>query len=134
MARVERLGPLFEREGVRLAYLHGSLAREGSGHDVDLAVLAGDADLGCLRQRISDALETDRLDLTDLGRASPLFRFEVLKTGRLLYRQDADTENTFETMVLRQYRDTAPLRAQQAGILRERTQAWLLRRKQYSTD
>lgn len=127
--RIERLKPLFEREGVRLAYLFGSLSSGGQGQDVDIAVLPGDGDFSQLRQEIGEVLGTERLDLLNLKGASPLLRFEVIRSGRLIYRRDDQTENDFEMEVLRQYRDTAYLRARQATLLQRRTKQWLSRRK-----
>ena len=39
--RVSNLNSLFEREGVLLAYLFGSLARQEECEDVNLAILPG---------------------------------------------------------------------------------------------
>jgi len=64
--KVSNLAPLFEGEGVLLAYLFGSLVR-GEGDDIDLAVLVNKDDLSNLRERIWEALGTQRLDLVNLN-------------------------------------------------------------------
>ena len=73
-SRLERLGPLFEREGVLLAYLFGSLGQGKQGDDVDLAVLVqntpstepSDGAAFRLREPICELLGTERVDLVDL--------------------------------------------------------------------
>lgn len=119
-ARLDRLHRLFHQEGVLLAYLFGSLAEKDSGDDVDLAVLPGKENLADLREKVWDALGTQRLDLVNLRSASPLLRFQVVKNGRLLYKRSEDIENTFELATLREYKDTAYMRKRQAKILEER--------------
>lgn len=68
--------------------------------------------------------DTQRLDLVDLRRASPLLRFHVIRDGRLLYSHDDETLNRFELDTLHLYRDTAPLRRRHREILHERMDAW----------
>jgi len=115
-----RLIPLFEREDVLLAYLFGSLSRGQAGQDVDLAILTWDRPAFRLREAITNCLATDRVDLVDLQRASPVLRFEIIRTGRPLYVADKETQQRFELATMRLYRDTAPLRRQQREHLRRR--------------
>jgi predicted nucleotidyltransferase len=119
-----RLIPLFEREGVHLAYLFGSLSRGEQAHDVDLAILTQGKPAFQLRAAITDTLGTERVDLVDLRKASPVLRFEVIRTGRALYARDAETQERFELETLRLYRDTAPLRQQQREYLKRRLAQW----------
>lgn len=115
-----RLTSLFEREGVLLAYLFGSLSRGQAGQDVDLAVLTRDRPAFHLREAITDCLETERLDLVDLRRASPVLRFEIIRTGRRLYVADEEALEQFELATLHLYRDTRPLRRRQREYLARR--------------
>lgn len=119
--RLSRLNNLFAQEGVLLAYLFGSLARGGPAHDIDLALLlpAGKGPYH-LQQAITDCLGTDRVDLVDLRRASPVLKFEIISNGRCLYQIEADTQLNFVLEGLRQYHDTNYLRRQQESILSER--------------
>ncbi len=102
--RLERLGPLFDREGVLLAYLFGSLAQGKAGDDVDPAVLDQEAPRtdplsgGAfrLREPIVELLGTERVDLVDLRDAPPVLRFEILRTGRALYVADPKVQERFE--------------------------------------
>jgi predicted nucleotidyltransferase len=121
---LERLVPLFEREGVLLAYLFGSLSRGQVGQDVDLALLTRDEPAFRLREAITDCLGTQRVDLVDLRRASPVLRFEVIRTGRPLYVADEEMQERFELGTLRLYQDTHPLRRQQREYLKERMAQW----------
>ena len=121
---VEGLVPLFAREGVRLAYLFGSLARGEAAHDVDLALLVEGQPAYRLHEPIADRLHTQRLDLVDLALAPPVLRFEIVSTGRLLYAVDERTVERFEMETLRLYRDTHHLRQQQRQMLRERFAQW----------
>ena len=92
--RLAALRPFLQRENVLLAYLFGSLAAGETGHDVDLALLMPKGRPAFpLREPLQGLLGTQRLDLVDLGKASPSLRFEVIRSGRLLYKVDDETEN-----------------------------------------
>ncbi len=123
-AALARLSPLFEREDVLLAYLFGSLSKGQVGQDVDLALLTRDKPGFRLREAITEWLGTERVDLVDLRRASPVLRFEIVRAGRLLYAADEETQERFELATLCLYRDTAPLRRQQGEYLRRRMAQW----------
>jgi len=122
--KLVQLIPLFKREDVLLAYLFGSLARDKAGHDVDLAILTQSSPVYSLRAAITECLGTQRVDLVDLRQASPVLRFEILRTGRLLYAADPLVAERFELDTLRLYRDTAWLRRQQREYLQERMERW----------
>lgn len=122
--RLNQLIPLFRQEGVKLAYLFGSLSRQEAGRDVDLAVWVDNQPAYRLRQAIVERLGTERLDLVDLRQASPVLKFEVLRSGQLLYAADEASEETFVISTLREYKDTAWLRRQQREYLRENLQQW----------
>jgi predicted nucleotidyltransferase len=122
--RLAQLIPLFEREGVQVAYLFGSLGQGQEGHDVDLAILTRSEPAFRLRPAITECLGTERVDLVDLRRASPVLCFEILRTGQLLYAADQALSERFELATLQVYRDTAWLRRQQRAYLRERMKLW----------
>ena len=121
---LEQLIPLFEREGVLLAYLFGSLSKRRAGQDVDLAILVQGAPAFRLREAIAECLGTERVDLVDLRSASPVLRFEIIRTGRPLYVADKETQERFELATLHLYRDTAPFRRQQREYLKRRIAQW----------
>jgi len=123
----ERLGllaTLFDEADVLLAYIFGSFAHNEASADIDLAVLPGNKGLEALREKISEILATQRVDLVNLRTASPLLRFEVLSTGSLIFKKDELVENGFELSVIREYRDTAHLRKNQARMLEQRQKRW----------
>ena len=94
-ARLESIVPLLQKEGVLLAYLFGSLAATDektlrAPEDVDLAVLTKEGPAWKLWEVLADALGTSRLDLVDLRRASPVLRFEILRSSRPIYISNQD--------------------------------------------
>jgi predicted nucleotidyltransferase len=122
--------PLFEKEGVLLAYLFGSLAQKGEKlsrprppGDVDLAILTKEGPAYNLLEAIIDVLGTDRLDLVDLRKASPVLRFEVLRSDRPIYVSDEDLRERYEMETIHLYRDTEPMRRRQREVLKERMEA-----------
>jgi len=121
---LRRLIPLFKDQGVLLAYLFGSLAQGYRGQDIDLAILARGVPAFRLREAIVERLGTERVDLVDLERTSPVLRFEIIRTGRPLYVSDSKTQERFELETLHLYRDTHPLRRQQRDHLRRRIIQW----------
>lgn len=119
-ARVAALQPWFVARCIDLAYLFGSLARGLPAHDVDLALRSGCVRVSRLRDEIAEMLGTQRLDLVDLDTATPVLRFEILTTGRLLYAATDEVEEDFVMKTLWLYRDTRPLRERHHAYLRER--------------
>jgi hypothetical protein len=55
---------------------------------VDLAILIKEKPAYELFEAIADVLGTDRIDLVDLRKASPVLRFEILRSGRPIYISD----------------------------------------------
>jgi predicted nucleotidyltransferase len=131
--RLEQLPALLRAHGVLLAYLFGSLTRDDlacdgapgdAANDVDLAVWSPDEPAYRLREPLVQCLGTERLDLVDLQRASPVLRFEILRTSRPLYVVDEAFQQRYEMQTLRVYRDTHFLRRRQREYLRERFAKW----------
>lgn len=124
---------------MRLAYLHGSVAR-GDGHaasDIDLAVLMDDSSLAAYRALWSDLRDTigaaPAFDLSTLNGASPLFCFEVIREGRVLYRRSVSDLNAFELRAGQRYRDTHHIRSIGDQYLEERARAWSSESKSSAT-
>jgi hypothetical protein len=131
--RLEHLPALLRAHGVQLAYLFGSLARNDvacdgapgdAANDVDLAGWSPDEPAYRLREPLVQCLGTEWLDLVDLQRASPVLRFEILRTGRPLYVVDEAFQRRYEMQTLRVYQDTDYLRRCQREILKERFAQW----------
>jgi predicted nucleotidyltransferase len=126
---LEVLTPIFEREGVHLAYLFGSLAKADyvggrEPHDIDLALLTVEKPAWKLWNEIAEALGTDRLDLVDLKKASPVLLFEIIRSGCLIYSSEEAAREQFVLDVLHLYRDTVPLRRWQRAALKRRMDRW----------
>ena len=122
--RLVQLQPIFEQNRVKLVYLFGSLAQDRMGHDIDLAILREGENASALYPAITELLGTERVDLVDLGAASPVVRFEVIRTGRLLFTDNEQAQLEFELETLRIYKDTNWMRKRQELILRERMAEW----------
>lgn len=111
----ERLASaLADDEGVVLAYLFGSLAREDASHvgDADLAVwLDGDPDERAaleaeleLERRLNRVVELP-VDVRALNHAPPRFRFAVVRDGHRLVERDPRIRDRFERAAVREYHD-----------------------------
>ena len=122
--QLDRLLELFDKTDVLLVYLFGSLAEQGIGNDIDLAILTTETPPYTFRDDLTALLETERLDIVDLRLASPSFCFEIIRAGQLLFAIDEETRLQFELRIVRQYHDTAYLRQRQEAGLRRRMAAW----------
>ena len=112
-------------EGVCLVYLFGSRV-EGSLRpmsDYDLALLVDRAVDGRrvqarLAHELARALQTDRVDVVLLNRASIELAYAIIAQGKLIYEQDVATRVEYEATVLSRYGDYLPvLRRQRDDIL-----------------
>ena len=105
------LQPLFERQDVQLVVVFGSVAagRARPQSDVDLGVLCEgvSADIEPL---VMQLLGTERFDLIDLRRASPLLAMSIAKTAKVLYESTPAIFASFASLALRRYEDSAKLR------------------------
>lgn len=116
----EKLAPLHTHADIQLIILFGS-AVKGARHrqsDLDLAILGKEPlDIVDLTNRVMVLLGTDRVDVVDLRRASPLLAMEVVRGGRLIYEQYAGQYVAFCSLAHRRYVDTAKLRAAQREVI-----------------
>ncbi len=129
-ARLAALPDWLTAQGVRLAYLFGSLARLVAErpvppNDVDMALLLPpDQAVYRLQQPLCDELDIERLDLVDWRLASAELRFEILSTGRCLFAANEDERLEIELAALREYKDRAHWRRLHEDLLRERLAQW----------
>jgi predicted nucleotidyltransferase len=118
----ERLAPLFRKKELQLVLLFGSMA-QGSVHgksDIDLAFLFDQpVDLLALTNEVVKLLHSDRVDVVDLQRASPLLRFSAAKKGTVLYERTDGLFNQFLSLTFRMYVDTKKLRDARRQMIRE---------------
>ncbi len=112
-----RLAKVVKDFRLKFVILHGSFVTgfSRSDSDVDIAVLGYreisfeqllDLDVA-LRDALPVACSRD-LDLKTLDKVDPLFRYEVVRTGKLLYGNAADYEE-FKAFATRAYEDARPL-------------------------
>ncbi len=109
----QKLAPLFHEPGLQIVLLFGSRVsgRVHSGSDIDLGVLFDSpVDLVGITSRVTGLLRTDRVDLVDLRRASPLLAFSAARQSHLLYERSAGLFNQFYSLSFRRYIDTKKLR------------------------
>lgn len=103
------MASLFEEEELQIVLLFGSIV-QGRIHkrsDIDVAFLFDrPADILPLTNRVTQLLQSDKIDLVDLRCASPLLKFSVAREGRLLYERAPGLFNAFSSLVFRRYGDT----------------------------
>ncbi|HDG98387.1 MAG TPA: nucleotidyltransferase domain-containing protein [Desulfobacterales bacterium] len=117
---IRGLQRLFEQKGVLLAYLFGSFARGERGEDLDLAVLPGRDNFPEIWEAVLDYLGSERFDLVNLRSAPLWLQFEIIRTGKVIYRKSVDVENDYELRVVKMYQDREPVRRRQHEIFGER--------------
>lgn len=120
--RIEQaLTSLFLRPNLQLVILFGSTAKDLThrNSDIDLAFLFdGPADVLDLTNEVAGLLGTDRVDVIDLRRASPLLGHAAATEGRLIYERVAGSFQVFRSLAFRRYVDTKKLRDARAGVVR----------------
>lgn len=98
--------------GLDLLLLFGSRARGDArpGADWDFGYLANDgADVPGLLAALVEVLESDRIDLVDLGRASGLLRYRAACDGLLVYEATCDLFDRYRLRAAQFWCDNAPV-------------------------
>lgn len=117
----QRLSDLFADKTLQMVLLFGSLAA-GKGRansDVDIGFLFDSlADIVDLTNKVTRLLKTDKVDVVDLRRASPLLRFAAARKGTVLYEREPGLFSTFFSLSYRMYVDTKKLREARDGVIR----------------
>jgi len=113
---VEKLLPIFQKDGVRLATLFGSTVRGGrTPRDVDVAVLFEPYNFDrylALQEALCQALGTRQVDLVVLNRANAVLKLNALLEGVLLYARDANEAGDFVAQALFEYDDYRRFKAE----------------------
>lgn len=115
-----KLTPLFGDEGLQFVLLFGSVASGGASRqsDIDLALLFDEpVDILALTNRVVRLLKTDKVDVIDLRRASPLLSFAGVKQGKLLFERSPGLFNSFCSLAFRRYVDTKKMRDAQGKAI-----------------
>lgn len=116
----EKLAALRAHVDIQLIILFGSAVKGArrSQSDLDLAILGKEPlDIVDLTSRVMVLLRTDRVDVVDLRRASPLLAMEVVRGGLLIYEQHPGQYAAFCSLAHRRYVDTAKLREAQKEVI-----------------
>ena len=115
-----RLEPLFLEDGLKLVLLFGSSVT-GNMHrrsDIDIGLLFnGDMDTLALTNRVIRLLKTDKVDVVDLNRASPLLKFSASRNCQVLFEKTPGIFSTFNSLAFRRYVDTKKLRDAQHSVV-----------------
>jgi uncharacterized protein YutE (UPF0331/DUF86 family)/predicted nucleotidyltransferase len=116
------------RDGVRLAYLFGSVLQKPLARDIDLAVLFKEYRF----EKYLDTLEaacralgTRRVDLVVLNRASARLKLQALLEGRLLFAEVPTAQAEAVTEALYEYEDYRQFMIQYRQLLDRRCQEGL---------
>ncbi|MFB6115371.1 MAG: nucleotidyltransferase domain-containing protein [Candidatus Nanohalobium sp.] len=116
------------REDIIAAYLFGSFAagREHEDSDVDIGiVVSGKKDftkLTSIEKEVSDKLER-KADIRVLNDQDTRFKYQVLKTGRLIFSCDEEKRTEFEEDAMRNYLDMKPFYENYDRFVKERLTA-----------
>lgn len=126
-----------KRYGLKFIILHGSYAKgtQGPGSDLDIAVLGkhridGEEYLKIFGE-LEDVFGNNRereLDFKTLHNIDPLFRYQVIKDGVLLFGDPREYEE-FRLYAYRDYEDSYDLRQLELHLLKKSIRATL---KQYA--
>ncbi len=115
-----RLTPVFSENGLKLVLLFGSSVT-GNVHrqsDIDLGFLfEGNVDILALTNKVIRLLKTDRVDVVDLKRASPLLKFSASRSCKVLFEKTPGLYNAFSSLAFRRYVDTKKLRDAQHSVV-----------------
>ena len=125
LQRMQDLGPLCERHGLRFAYVFGSAARDTTTitlcHDIDLAVMPGDTfSFRAFYADVSQLLRTDRLDIVDMRHAPISLLLNIVSGTPLLYCATGEDPLAFERGVCSKFRDMVVWSHQRERCLKER--------------
>ncbi|MGB9804957.1 type VII toxin-antitoxin system MntA family adenylyltransferase antitoxin [Desulfofundulus sp.] len=114
----EKLKPVFENFGVTCCYLFGSRAGQDyyGDSDIDLAVIFADyspdihnLDLEIqLQNAVAENLAPLEVDLLFLQKAPVYLKFNVIKTGKVVYCINDEFRTDFEDITIRDYLDFKP--------------------------
>jgi len=116
-----RLSPMFSEKGLELVLLFGSIVT-GKVHrrsDIDLGFLfEGEVDILALTNKVIRLLKSDRVDVVDLQKASPLLKFSAVKRSEVLFEKRPGIFSVFSSLAFRRFVDTKKLRdAQHSAVL-----------------
>lgn len=115
-----RLTAIFSERGLKLVLLFGSSVT-GKRHrqsDIDVGFLFdGEVDILALTNKVIRLLKTDKVDVVDLKKASPLLKFAASRSSVVLFEKTPGLYNAFSSLAFRRYVDTKKLRDAQHSVV-----------------
>lgn len=112
--KIEAIAKIAEKYELKLVVLYGSQAtgKARPNSDIDIAVL-GKRRVDFEKQidligEFTSLFETDEIDVKTLHNTNPLFRYEVMRDGILLFGTDYDFAS-FRAYAFRDYMDSGSL-------------------------
>jgi predicted nucleotidyltransferase len=118
-----KLRALLAGKDIQFAFVFGSSVRRGpdAARDIDLAVSTREP--LSLMQRGALAIELEgslgkTVDVVDVGEASTLLRWEVVRDGRVVAARDEDALRAFRVLAPLEYADLRPYLDREAEGLR----------------
>ncbi|KKU29120.1 MAG: hypothetical protein UX80_C0006G0065 [Candidatus Amesbacteria bacterium GW2011_GWA2_47_11b] len=124
----EKLSEVCRKYGVTAVYVHGSRVKgyAAPDSDTDIAVVVENREKqkrgGFLSYKVANEIEdvlrvkNPDVRVVDLN-SSPLFLFEIISSGEVIYQKDDQVKLGFEEGALRAYYDTEYLREVYANYL-----------------
>ena len=117
--KIYELRDYFKKKGVKLVYLFGSSLKK-RGQDVDLGILKENGDIYKMKNEIYEILGTHRVDIIDLKRAPLYMKYIIISTGKVIYKESDEVENSFEMKILKLYKDGEIKRKKHFYLLKEK--------------
>ncbi len=119
---IDKAKEIFARYPVKFAYVHGSFVEGGMNpmSDVDIAIVVDDTikrdkylklelELGT-QLELEKVIEEKEVDVRIINEAPLVFKFHVIRDGRLLYATDDDARCEFEEYTTDMYCDFQPIK------------------------
>jgi predicted nucleotidyltransferase len=122
-----KIKKIAEDHNLSLVILYGSQAtgRANKDSDIDIAVLGFQPirfeELADLNNKFAKIFQIKEIDVKLLHRTDSLFRFQVMRDGRLLYGRSQDF-NSFRAYAFRDYFDSQDLLRLKEILIRKRLQ------------
>jgi uncharacterized protein len=119
------MSKLSKRYDIKLVYIFGSYAKgtNSDKSDIDIAFLLGDVynplDKLSLLGELCDILKSDDIDLVILNSANSVLKHQVIKYGKLIYKETEELKVYFEVRVLKEYMDMDYFRKTQMYYINE---------------
>lgn len=123
-----KIDKIAEKYRLKLAILFGSQAtgKAHKGSDTDVAVLGEKKlsfeDIINLNNELAEAFQTREIDVKSLHNSDPLFRYQVMRNGKLLYGKNYDY-HSFKAYAFRDFVDSRDIFDLKEIMVRKRVES-----------